>query len=216
MPCLLALLALLAAPLHILAQEKQQSITSNPLSTLMFRDTQGQEHTLGSLRGNIVVLNFWATWCAPCREEMPLLMSVQERYGAHGVQVIGASVDDESTEAEVAPFIQKLKINFPIWVGANLEHMQSLGLGSALPATAVLDRDGQIVGRIIGVVTKGDLQQRIDWLLSDRATPAPPPLLNTIEQPAHDHSHEHGHKHQGEEEHEHASVAIEGASSVPS
>jgi hypothetical protein len=147
---------------------------------------------------------------------MPLLVSLQKRYGAHGVQVIGASVDEESTQAEVAPFVQKLKINFPIWIGATLEEMESLGLGSALPATAILDRDGQIVGRIIGVVTKGDLQQRIDWLLSDRATPAPPPLLNTIEQHAHDHSHEHGHKHEGEEEHEHASVAIEGASSVPS
>jgi hypothetical protein len=147
---------------------------------------------------------------------MPLLMSLQKRYGAHRVQVIGASVDDESTQSEVAPFIQKLRINFPIWVGATLEHMQSLGLGSALPATAVLDRDGQIVGRIIGVVPKGDLQQRIDWLLSDRTKPAPQPLLNTIEQHAHDHPDEHGHKHEGEEEHEHGSVAIEGVSSVPS
>ena len=163
-----------------------------------------------------MVLNFWATWCVPCREEMPLLVSLQKRYGGRAVQVIGASVDDESTQAQIAPFIQKLKIRFPIWIGATIEHMQSLGLGSALPATAILDRDGQIAGRIIGVVDKNDLHQRIDWLLSDRTTPVPPPLLNTIEQHAHDRPDEHGHKHDGEEEHEHGSVAIEGASSVPS
>jgi thiol-disulfide isomerase/thioredoxin len=216
MPYLLALVALLVVPLHTLAQERQQPLTPSPLSTLIFRDTQGQEHSLSSLHSKIVVLNFWATWCVPCREEMPLLMSLQKRYGGHGVQVIGASVDDESTQAEIASFSQKLKINFPIWIGATLEQMQGLGLGNALPATVVLDRDGQIVGRIIGMVAKGDLQRRIDWLLSNRTTPAPPPFLNTIEEHAHDRPQEHGHKHEGEEEHEHASVAIEGVSSVPS
>ncbi len=216
MPTLLALLAFLAVPLGILAQEGNQASSPNPLSTLALRDMQGQEHSLGSLRGKIVVLNFWATWCAPCREEMPLLGSLQKRYRAQGVQVIGASVDDKSTQAQIAPFVEKLKINFSIWIGATIEHMQSLGLGRALPATAILDRDGQILSRIIGVVTKVDLQQRIDWLLSDRTAPAPAPLLNTIEQQAHDHLHEPGHKHVGEEEDEHASVAIEGVSSVPS
>ena len=213
---LLALLALLAAPLGVLAQEGQQASSPNPSSTLSLIDLQGQEHSLSSLRGKLVVLNFWATWCAPCREEMPLLVSLQKRYGTRGIQVIGASVDDESTAAQIAPFVERLKINFPIWIGATIEHMQVLGLGSALPATAFLDRDGQIAGRIIGVVTKDDLQRRIDWFLGDRTTPAPPALLNKIEQQAHDHPDEHGHKHEGEEEHEHASVTIEGASSVPS
>ena len=112
----------------------------------------GQEHSLSSLHGKIVVLSFWATWCAPCREEMPLLVSLQKRYRVHGVQVIGASVDDESTQGEIASFSQNLKINFPIWIGATLEHMlKASGCGSVLPATAVLDRDGQIVGRIIGM-----------------------------------------------------------------
>jgi thiol-disulfide isomerase/thioredoxin len=215
MPYLLALVALLAAPVGILAQEEKQPSSPHPLSIFTLRDLQGQEHSLSSLSGKIVVLNFWATWCAPCREEMPLLVSLQKRYGAQGVQVIGASVDDESTQARIAPFIKKLRIDFPIWIGATIEHMQTLGLGGALPATAILDRDGQVAGRIIGMVSKGDLQQRMKWLLSDRTTPAPPPI-NTIEPGVHDHPHEHGHKHEGEEEHEHGSVTIEGASSVPS
>jgi thiol-disulfide isomerase/thioredoxin len=215
MPYLLALVALLAAPLGVLAEEGKQPASLNSLPALTLRDLQGQAQSLTSLRGKLVVLNFWATWCAPCREEMPLLVSLQNRYEKRGVQVIGASVDDESTEAQIAPFVKKLKINFPIWIGATIEDMQILGLGSALPATAILDRDGQVVSRIIGVVTKGDLQERLEWLLGDRTTPAPPPLLNKIEQ-AQDHPDEPGHKHEGEEEHEHSSVTIEGASSVPS
>ena len=131
---LLALLALLAIPLATPAQEAKQPSFANPFPTLTLRDAQGQEHSLSSLHGKIVVLNFWATWCAPCREEMPLLVSLQKRYRVHGVQVIGASVDDESTQGEIASFSQKLKINFPIWIGATLEHMaRSLGLRQCSP-----------------------------------------------------------------------------------
>ena len=89
--------------------------------------------------------------------------------------------------------------------------MESLGLGSALPASAILD-DGHIVGRILGAVTKDELQDRLNWLLGDRAAPAPKAILNKIEEKAHDHEHQHP----GEKEHEHTSIALEGASSVPS
>jgi hypothetical protein len=82
------------------------------------------------------------------------LVSLQRRYGAHDVQVISVSVDDESTQGQISPFIERVKINFPIWMGATIWHMQSVELGSALPATAILDRDGQFVFRIIGTITK--------------------------------------------------------------
>jgi hypothetical protein len=141
---------------------------------------------------------------------MPLLVFLQNRYATRGVQVIAASVDDESTRDAIPEFSRRLKLNFPVWLGATIEDMQRLGLGKALPASAVIDRDGRIVGRIIGMVNKVDLTKRIEWLLGDRLTPAPLPLINTLEK----HAHEHGHE--GEEEHEHASVGLEGASTVPS
>jgi hypothetical protein len=80
MPYLLALVALLAAPVGILAQEEKQPSSPHPLSIFTLRDLQGQEHSLSSLSGKIVVLNFWATWCAPCREEMPLLAPMRIGY----------------------------------------------------------------------------------------------------------------------------------------
>lgn len=167
---------------------------------LTLRDLQGDTRTLGDYRGKIVILNFWATWCVPCREEMPLLTSMQKRYAGRDVVVIGAAADEESTQQQIPPFVEKLKLTFPIWVGADTMQMQKLGLGTALPATAVIDRDGKIVGRVIGVLEKNDLRHRIDYLLGDRRGPAPAPLA----------------EHHDEESHHHGGVGMEGASTVPS
>jgi thiol-disulfide isomerase/thioredoxin len=210
---LIALAALLTLSIYISAEEPRP-LSVNAQAALTLKDLSGREQSLSAQAGKIVVLNFWATWCVPCREEMPLLVFLQNRYATRGVQVIGASVDDESTRDAIPEFSRRLKLNFPVWLGATIEDMQRLGLGDALPATAFIDRDGRIVGRIIGVVNKAEVSRRIEWLLSDRQTPAPPPVINALEKHPHDHGHEHGHE--GEEEHQHASVGLEGASTVPS
>ena len=154
---------------------------------------------LAALRGHVVVLNFWATWCKPCRTEMPLLAGVHRRYAARGVVVVGASADDESTRARVAPFIEQHKIDFPIWTGATTAHMLALDLGADLPATAVINRDGQLAGRIVGQLRRGELDQRLDALLAGRPLPK-----DRLAGPQADHGHSHG------------GVGMEGASMVPS
>jgi thiol-disulfide isomerase/thioredoxin len=159
--------------------------------TLVLKDLSGSERSLSDYSGRIVVVNFWATWCVPCLAEMPLLASVQDRYATNGVQVIGASADQPKTQKEIPRFIGKLKINFPVWVGATISHMQALGLGDALPATAIIDRDGKIVARIQGVLDKAELEKLIEWLIGDRQLPAPPTL---VEKP--DAGHEHHDKNQ--------------------
>ena len=182
---------------------------------LVLRDSAGAEQKLSAYRGKIVVLNYWATWCVPCREEMPMLVKLRREYAARGVEVIGPSADDEKTQKNIAPFLRKQKIDFPIWLGATTDHMEAMGLGTALPATAVIDRDGRIVGRILGPLEEADLRTRIEWLLGDRAAAAPAPVLNTFEKHAGE-KDEHGHEHkEGEEEHAHAG-GLDGASTVPS
>lgn len=189
--------------------------TSAPVE-LVLRDQTGAEQKLSDYRGKIVVLNFWATWCVPCREEMPLLVKLRRDYAARGVEVIGPSADEPKTQNQIAPFLKKQKIDFPIWLEATTDHMQALGLGTALPATAVLDREGRIVGRILGPLEEPDLRARIEWLLGNRAGAEPPPLLNTFEKRKEEHADEHGHEHkEGEEEHAHAG-GMDGASTVPS
>jgi thiol-disulfide isomerase/thioredoxin len=154
-----------------------------PAATLELADLAGQTHRLQDYRGKIVVLNFWASWCPECRHEMPMLVTIAERYGARGVQVIAASADDEDTRKNIPSFAGEMKIRFPIWVGAAIADMKRLGLGGVLPATAILDRDGRIVARLVGEFQAGEVEQRLDWLLGNRATPAPPALVDHIVDP---------------------------------
>ena len=117
------------------------TVAIEPAPELVWTDLNGHEQTLEAYRDHIVVLNFWATWCAPCREEMPDLVRIQKRYGKYGVQVIGASADPPSGRASVEEFVRRQKINFPILLGATTEQMQALDVGVVLPATVVIDRD---------------------------------------------------------------------------
>jgi thiol-disulfide isomerase/thioredoxin len=164
---------------------------------LRLRDLGGAERSLSEYRGQVIVLNFWATWCIPCRAEMPILVSLQKKYLGRGVQFIGASVDEENSREKVLHFVRSLKIGFPILLGATVADMQRFGLGDSLPATAIIDRDGQVVGRIIGPAEPSELEARIEWLLGGRSSPPPPELHRDRQE---DHSH----------------PEVEGASVVPS
>jgi len=203
---------LILAVLSVLASGGQTNQTRSEAARRL-RDLNGQEQALAHYRGKIVVLNFWATWCVPCRAEMPMLVDVQQRYAARGIQVIAASADEATTKPLIPDFIKKLKLNFPVWVGATTADMKRLELGEALPATTIFDRDGTIVARIIGPIQKQDLVQRLDWLLGDRQGSAPQAVINTFEK--HKDDHHHG-KQEAEEERHHGAVGVEGASTVPS
>jgi len=149
---------------------------------IALRDLSGGQHNTAEYRGKVVILNFWATWCAPCKQEMPLLVEAQKRYGER-IVVIGASLDDSTTQPHIPKFIRQLKINFPVWIGADPELTERLGLGPALPSTAFLDPEGRIVLRVLGQLQKRDLFPRIEWLLGDRKGSPPEPLLNNLEKP---------------------------------
>jgi hypothetical protein len=144
---------------------------------------------------------------------MPLLVDIQNRYASRGVVVVGASADDETTQSQIKPFVEKLRITFPIWTGATTPQMDQFGLGAALPATAIIDPQGQIAFRIIGILERKDLTRRLDYLLSGRQGKAPEAVIDTLSKAAHEHE---GHEHGKEEEHTHGGVDVEGASMVPS
>jgi thiol-disulfide isomerase/thioredoxin len=156
---------------------------------------------LQNFKGKIVVVNFWATWCIPCRQEMPVFVRLQERRSPEDVQVIGASADEAGSERAVEAFVQEQRIHFPIWTGATTVDMERLGLGTALPATAILDRDGTVVARAPGIIDEAGLNRWIDWLLGDRSAPAPPPPVSVPIPPHHHHD---------------AGVGLDGPSLVPS
>jgi thiol-disulfide isomerase/thioredoxin len=133
---------------------------------LVLQDPFGAEQRLSAFKGRIVVLNFWATYCVPCRKEMPDLAAIQNEYAALGVQVIGASADDVEDRAKVLQFVKETKVNFPVWLGATPTDMMRFGLGAALPGTVIIGRDGRIVKVISGVVNQADLKKQIDAMLA--------------------------------------------------
>jgi thiol-disulfide isomerase/thioredoxin len=164
-------------------------------------DLDGRPRDLAEFRRSIVVVNFWATWCIPCREEMPLLVEIAARRPGTDVVFVGVSMDRPQEAQKVGRFARDRGIGFPIWLGATTEDMTRLGLGTEIPATAVLDRDGRVAFRVDGVVDGPRLDAWIDWLLGDR-TSSPPPEPHHA---AHDHGHHHG-----------PGVGLDGPSLVPS
>lgn len=146
--------------------ERDAAKVSGTEVDLRLRDLSGVEQNLSSFKGRIVILNFWATYCIPCRKEMPDLAAIQNEYAALGVQVIGASTDEAADRAKVLQFIKETKINFPIWMGATSSDMLKFGLGSALPGTVVIGKDGRIAKVISGVINQADLKKQIDAMLA--------------------------------------------------
>ena len=133
---------------------------------LKLKDLFGTDQTLSQFKGRIVVLNFWATYCEPCRKEIPDLAAIQNEYAALGVQVIGASADEAADRPKVLQFIKETKVNFPIWMGATAADMIRFGLGEALPGTVVIDKSGRIVKVISGIVNQADLKKQISSMIS--------------------------------------------------
>lgn len=133
---------------------------------LTLNDLSGVEQSLQSLKGRIVVLNFWATYCIPCRKEMPDLAVIQNEFGPLGVQVIGVSTDDVTDRSKVLQFVKETKVNFPIWIGGTTEHMVRFGLGAALPGTVIINREGKLTKIISGVVDQATLRKQIEALLA--------------------------------------------------
>ena len=146
---------------------------------LPFKDMNGKTVRLKEFRGKPVVLNFWATWCVPCRAEMPLLVEAEKEYGPRGVVFIGVSLDDRQTRPKVPEFAGEFQVGFPLWVGSTMD-LDDLKLGTALPATAFIDREGRIMARVLGQISKDELHERLDWLAGDRKGPAPDPLVRHV------------------------------------
>jgi cytochrome c biogenesis protein CcmG, thiol:disulfide interchange protein DsbE len=111
----------------------------------------GAAVTLASLRGNAVLLNVWATWCGPCREEIPFLASLQRREAAHGLHVVGVSVDAAADHAKVVESAGVLGLTYDLWLDPE-ERIAGVLRYSGLPASMLLDRNGAVVWKHVGVL----------------------------------------------------------------
>lgn len=136
-----------------------------PVPEPPLRDLDGKPHSLAEWRGRVVVLNFWATWCPPCREEMPEFARLQQEFGAQGVQFVGVAIDDPEA---VAGFLKDHPVNYPIWIGDEQAPAWADRLGnrlSALPFSVVFDREGQPVHAHTGIFQREQVVEAIQPLL---------------------------------------------------
>ena len=129
------------------------------------KDSSGGEVTLASLKGKVVLLNFWATWCGPCEVEIPWFVEFEQKYKDQGFSVLGVSFDDDGW-ISVRPYMAAHKINYRIAIGSD-ELSQVYGGVDSLPTSFIIDRTGRIAATHVGLVDKRDYQDEIIKLLAD-------------------------------------------------
>ena len=149
-------------------------VTEAPDFTLESLD--GKSMRLSDLRGKAVLLNFWATWCAPCKIEMPWFVELQSEYGPQGLQIVGVAMDDSSTE-DIAKFAKEMGVNYPVLLGKEAVG-EAYGGVPALPESFFIGRDGKIVDKIIGLRGKADIEDSIKKALNTQPGTAPAATAN--------------------------------------
>lgn len=159
----LALLAAVAVTRESSAAAVKSSNASTPAPSWELTDLAGKTVRSADLKGKVVILNFWATWCGPCRAEIPDFIALQKQYGSQGLVIVGASVDQAGPEV-VKKFVQQQGMNYPVAV-ADSKMQDAFGGIEAIPTTFVIDRQGNIVGRHVGLTPKEDFESEIEPLL---------------------------------------------------
>ena len=166
---LIIIAAIIALSLGITARHLFSSAEKHDVSALPefnLPDLSGQQHNISEWRGQVLVINFWATWCPPCLKEIPDFVALQEQYADKGVQFIGIALEDKEP---VAKYAAATAINYPILLGGDNGITLAHQLGNsvdAVPYTLIVDRQGQIINRHPGEFSKEQILEIITPLLN--------------------------------------------------
>ena len=134
------------------------------LETFTLKDMNGAQVRLADYKGKVVLLNFWATWCGPCKVEIPHFIEFQEKYGPEGLQVVGLSVDD--TPDLLTPYIRDMKMNYPVLQGLHRDDVQdAYGPIVGIPVSVLISRDAKICATHTGLTGKDVFEREIKALL---------------------------------------------------
>jgi len=157
---ILTLILLIVVP--VAASSRQQAEAGEPPPLKVFRAINNRTVRLDNYRGRVVLINFWATWCPPCRAEMPELIKLQKKYGAK-LQVVGITYPPESP-GDVRRLARRLKVNYPLVMGTR-ETARQFGIGEVLPLTIIIARDGVVRDRIVGILEPEEFDEKVKPLL---------------------------------------------------
>ena len=150
------------APIRVPAGQ----LSGQPAPDFTLTTLDGKTMKLSDLRGKAVLLNFWATWCEPCKVEMPWFVDLQNKYASQGLQVVGVAMDDASP-SEISSFAKKLGVNYPVLIGKEEVGAQYGGI-EYLPSTFYISRDGKILDHVFGLVSKSEIETNIHKALGQQ------------------------------------------------
>jgi thiol-disulfide isomerase/thioredoxin len=158
-----ALIAGLLFPISAHGRSANSSLVGQPAPEFVRSAFSGQSIDLAHLRGKVVLLNFWATWCAPCKLEMPIFATWQHKYNPRGLQVVGFSMDDSPAPAR--RLVEHLKLDYPMAMG-DLRLAERYGGVLGLPLTFLIDRQGIVRARFQGEIDEKTIERRLTDLLA--------------------------------------------------
>ena len=128
------------------------------------KDVAGHDVALSSYQGKVILLDFWATWCGPCKVEIPHFIEFQEKYGERGLQIVGISVDDTADKLE--PYVREMKMNYPVLQGLGHDDVQdAYGPMFGIPVSVLISRDGKVCATHTGLTGKDVFEREIKSLL---------------------------------------------------
>jgi peroxiredoxin len=152
---------LLLLVLQGVSARAQEQLERAPTFSLKTHD--GKTVDLGKMKGKVVVLNFWATWCGPCRQEIPGFAEVYKRLHRKGVEIIGISLDEGGWDV-VQPYVTKANIPYPVVIG-DQTLTDAYGGINAIPTTFIINKQGKIVEKHVGYLSKDELEKQITAVL---------------------------------------------------
>ena len=144
--------------------EKSNSANSGSAPSFVLSTTEGVSLKLEDYKGKVIILDFWATWCGPCRRGIPDLVELKNKYKDKDFEIIGITVDQSNTIDQVKPFIEQYKINYPI-AYANTEIIKNYGGIDAIPTSFIINKEGKIVSKHVGLIMKEQYIKEIEEIL---------------------------------------------------
>ena len=137
---------------------------SSEAPNFSLRTVEGKTIELQDLQGKVVVINFWASWCPPCRSEIPGLLEVYRKYRPKGLEIVGISLDRDGWK-KVSPLVREMNIVYPVVMGDN-DVVNAYGGIRAIPTTIIIDRDGKIVDRVVGFMDRQRFEEEIREIMN--------------------------------------------------